>query len=313
MEAIEHQSIIWLELHGRLKALMSQKRYEHDFVNRLTQIETQARQAIDENGDKSLFVLVQMLFEKNLSYSATHALLSAALCRLIAPFTDISDQDQTSLLCAALTMNIGMTHLHDKLALQKMALTSEQRHTILSHPTRGKTLLQNLGVEDATWLRLVQDHHETSNGTGYPAGKDNLDEATRLLQMADVYIGSISPRHNRPGLLPQHGARKIYRDAGATPHSLGAAFVKAVGIYIPGSFVKLANGVIGIVMQRGKNAHTPQVASILGLRGAPIEKPLLIDTSNPNYEITGSVSADDVRLRMSWAELLEKFKQAPST
>ena len=58
MEAIEHQSIIWLELHGRLKALMSQKRYEHDFVNRLTQIETQARQAIDENGDKSLFVLV---------------------------------------------------------------------------------------------------------------------------------------------------------------------------------------------------------------------------------------------------------------
>ena len=69
----------------------------------------------------------------------------------------------------------------------------------------------------------------------------------------------------------------------------------------------------GIVMQRGKNAHTPQVASILGLRGAPIEKPILIDTSNPNYEITGSVSADDVRLRMSWAELLEKFKQAPST
>ena len=96
--------------------------------------------------------------------------------------------------------------------------------------------------------------------------------------------------------------------SGNVVHTSGAtSFVKSIGIYIPGSYVKLANGEVSVVIKRGINAHTPYVASIIGMRGAPNQDPVLRDTSEPGFEIKEGVSANQVRLRTNWEELLNKF------
>ncbi|MDV7398503.1 hypothetical protein RZS08_44265, partial [Arthrospira platensis SPKY1] len=74
---------------------------------------------------------------------------------------DIAEPQLSSLVRAALTMNIAMTDMQDVLATQAHQATPYQREAIESHPTQGADMLRTLGVDDPMWLELVQDHHES--------------------------------------------------------------------------------------------------------------------------------------------------------
>ena len=294
-------------MHLKLKAILDATSASRDFERNIREFEGSIADLIEDNIDASLFVLVQMLYEKNLSYSASHALLCASLCRLTGTHAELSSEELASLCKAALTMNIGMSSLHDQLAHQTSEITTDQRISIANHPAVGRQLLIDKGVQDKIWLEIVQDHHAVLSEIVDAGAERRIQMATRMLQLADIFVGSISPRSTRPGLLARQGALKIYKGEEGKPNLLGAAFVKSIGIYIPGSYVKLANGEVSVVIKRGINAHTPYVASIIGMRGAPNQDPVLRDTSEPGFEIKEGISANQVRLRTNWEELLNKF------
>ena len=299
--------ILWPQMHLKLKVILNATSTSHDFEGNIRELERSIADLIEDNIDASLFVLVQMLYEKNLSYSASHALLCASLCRLISTQAELSPEELTSLCNAALTMNVGMSSLHDLLAHQNSGVTVDQRRSIANHPAVGRQLLSNKGVQDKIWLQIVRDHHAVLPEIAGAGDERRIQMAIRILQLADIFVGSISPRSTRPGLLSRQGALKIYKGEEGKPNLLGAAFVKSIGIYIPGSYVKLANGEVSIVIKRGINAHTPYVASIIGMRGAPNQDPVLRDTSEPGFEIKEGISANQVRLRTNWELLLNKF------
>ena len=294
-------------MHLKLKAILDATSASRDFERNIREFEGSIADLIEDNIDASLFVLVQMLYEKNLSYSASHALLCASLCRLTGTHAELSSEELASLCKAALTMNIGMSSLHDQLAHQTSEITTDQRISIANHPAVGRQLLIGKGVQDKIWLEIVQDHHAVLSEIVDAGAERRIQMATRMLQLADIFVGSISPRSTRPGLLARQGALKIYKGEEGKPNLLGAAFVKSIGIYIPGSYVKLANGEVSVVIKRGINAHTPYVASIIGMRGAPNQDPVLRDTSEPGFEIKEGISANQVRLRTNWEMLLNKF------
>ena len=277
--------ILWPQMHLKLKAILDATSASRDFERNIREFEGSIADLIEDNIDASLFVLVQMLYEKNLSYSASHALLCASLCRLTGTHAELSSEELASLCKAALTMNIGMSSLHDQLAHQTSEITTDQRISIANHPAVGRQLLIGKGVQDKIWLEIVQDHHAVLSEIVDAGAERRIQMATRMLQLADIFVGSISPRSTRPGLLARQGALKIYKGEEGKPNLLGAAFVKSIGIYIPGSYVKLANGEVSVVIKRGINAHTPYVASIIGMRGAPNQDPVLRDTSEPGFEI----------------------------
>jgi hypothetical protein len=80
-------------------------------------------------------------------------------------------------------------------------LDDDEFAVIKTHPERGRELLEELGGFDESVTRLVLDHHERLDGRGYPRGlkADDLDLATRILAVCDVYDALVSPR--------------VYRDA----------------------------------------------------------------------------------------------------
>jgi len=298
--------VVWPDLHDRLMTLLHQNVAATDFVNRLIQVEHRAHRTLANRVDDSLFVLVQLLQDRAVTYSATHALLCATACRLVGAGIGLSETDLAALFRAALTMNIGMARLHDDLARQDRPLTEAQRTAVRSHPEVGVAMLRQLGVGDQTWLQLVQDHHEHIAGDGYPEGKRELNQATQLLRMADVYVARISPRLSRSGLLPHAAARDIYLGPDGQPSALGAAFIKTVGVYIPGSYVRLANGEVAVVVRRGRRANAPVAYSIVSREGMPLGEPRLRDTADRLYEVKGSVKSDEVKVRVQPARLLAR-------
>ena len=190
------------------------------------------------------------------------------------------------------------------MARQAEALNSVQRKLVREHPRRSAQMLRQLGVTDAEWLRLVAQHHEKPDGTGYPGG-ERVDRTThRLLQMADVYVACISPRKSRGGLLSHQVARELYMGARRTPDPLGALFVKSVGFYPPGSYVGLVGGEQAVVLRRGAKANEPLVALLLSRQGLPLGEPVARDTADPAWAVLSALRPGEVKVLVPLERLL---------
>ncbi|MFN7369254.1 MAG: hypothetical protein ACK5SG_03355, partial [Burkholderiales bacterium] len=61
-------------------------------------------------------------------------------------------------------------------------------------------------------------------------------------------------------------------DGGHNP--IATILIKEIGIYPPGSFVKLANGETAIVVRRGEAANSPVVAALSSGSGIPYVDPV---------------------------------------
>jgi HD-GYP domain-containing protein (c-di-GMP phosphodiesterase class II) len=308
MEALREQDPVssWPDLHATVSTLLHQGPAIEDFLDRLQKVERRMVQLVNAQADNALFMLVQMLFDRRLGYTATHALLAGATCYLVGQGAGLAAEEQTSMFRAALTQNLGMARLQDDLARQEQPPNPIQKSQILGHPARGAMLLRAMGVTDALWLRWVEEHHESVNGSGYPAGKKQLSMPQQLIHMADVFVGRMSPRLSRRGMLPQTVARELYIGPDGQPSPLGALFVKTIGIYPPGSYVQLAGGEVAVVVRRGRRANTPVVFAIVGRQGLPLGEPALRDTTERLYEVKGSVPAEDVRVVINPTKLLNR-------
>ncbi|MBX3610179.1 MAG: hypothetical protein KF871_09800 [Hydrogenophaga sp.] len=293
----------WADLHATLATLLHQGVDAGQFMERLLRLHARCETLWQEQPDNSLLILIQRLFDPHTSYSATHALLSAGLCALVAPGAGLDQAQRRAVALAALTMNIGMTREHDILSRQTTPLTSPQRKLVREHPRDGVRVLRSLGVTDTEWLRLVMQHHEKPDGTGYPGG-EAVDRLThRLLQMADVYVACISPRKSRGALLSQQVAKELYLGARRGPDPLGALFVKSIGFFPPGSYVRLANQEMGVVVQRGEKANAPKVCSLVGAHGLPLGEPVMRDAADPAYAVQDSLPPGVVKVTVNVGRL----------
>jgi HD-GYP domain-containing protein (c-di-GMP phosphodiesterase class II) len=96
----------------------------------------------------------------------------------------------------------GLLHDMGKLSVPSSVLTKPgplddaEFAEIRKHPEAGELLLRDLGGFAPGVLRLVLDHHERLDGTGYPRGLagHELDLETRILAACDVYDALVSDR-----------------------------------------------------------------------------------------------------------------------
>ena len=91
----------------------------------------------------------------------------------------------------------------------------------------------------------------------------------RLIQRADMFAAAMSPRAGRRPVPPGKAMKSIYFDENHKVDEAGAALIKAVGIYSPGSYVRLQSEEVAIVVRRGANTTTPLVVVILNRKGMP--------------------------------------------
>jgi putative nucleotidyltransferase with HDIG domain len=115
----------------------------------------------------------------------------------------------------------GLLHDVGKLAvpneiLQKPgALTDEEFDVIKRHPEIGADLVRELGFSKQV-ARLVLDHHERLDSTGYPRGlgAPDLDIETRILAVCDVFDALLSKRVYREAWRLEDALDLISREAG---------------------------------------------------------------------------------------------------
>jgi len=230
-------------------------------------------------------------------YTIIHPLHVAILCELIAKRKGVAAEPRLSLLAAAITSNIAMIELQDTLQKQQTPLNPEQLEAIRLHTLKGVDMLLAAGVQDDVWIRTVLHHHEKLDGSGYPGALrgDDIPLPVRILSLADTYSAMITPRVYRNQILASDALRDIFLKRGAEMDAaLAQVFIKEMGVFPPGAFVKLHNGEVAVVIRRGDNAMAPLVQSLIGPRGAPLPVPVPLrrDSSKEDYAIREMVCPD---------------------
>jgi HD-GYP domain-containing protein (c-di-GMP phosphodiesterase class II) len=253
--------------------------------------------------------LATSLWQRDGRYSIRHSVDTAVACHVISSALNVSEAQRTSTVAAALTMNISILQLQDSLQSQQSPLTPEQREIIDNHPETSAAMLRDAGVTDREWLDAVLAHHEAIDGSGYKHGRkgEEIPVPAQLVSLADIYCARISSREYRAALRPNAALRKLFLEQGKRVRDgLASQFIKAIGVFPPGTPVRLENGEIAVVTQRGESASTPAVCSIIGPRGMPLASAIHRDTSRPTYGVREVVDWSDVgampSMRALWGE-----------
>ena len=101
-----------------------------------------------------------------------------------------------SLAIGGLLHDIGKLSVPTGILQKPGPLSDEEYAVIQRHPESGRSLVRELGGFPAEVERLVMDHHERLDGSGYPRGlrAESLDLETRIMMVCDVYDALMSQR-----------------------------------------------------------------------------------------------------------------------
>jgi hypothetical protein len=123
------------------------------------------------------------------------------------------------------------------------------------------------------------------DGTGYPdrLPGDKITLFARMGAVCDVYDAITSNRPYKSGWDPAESVRKMAEWCkGHFDEQIFQAFVKSVGIYPIGSFVRLDSGRLGVVIEQAeKSLLAPKVKVFFSARSQTYIPPEVVDLARP--------------------------------
>lgn len=230
-------------------------------------------------------------------YSITHSMHTAILSSLMCHKLGLDEEQHRRIVCAALTANLGMLDLQDSLENHTGPLSEEQQEKIRNHPLESVRLLEMNVTTDDQWLQIVGQHHENLDGSGYPEGSqgDAITQGARIIAIADRYSAMVWKHKYKQSLLAGQVLKQLYENKAATlDQELCLLFIHILGVFPPGTFVKLKNGETAIVTHHShkRDEHWPHVSSFKGKDGKFYINPLRHDTNLTEYGILAMVASE---------------------
>lgn len=110
----------------------------------------------------------------------------------------LGPDDCMALERGALLRDIGKIGIPNDVLLKKTVLDYDEWTLIRRHPVIGAEILRERGLCGDV-LDIVQYHHESYDGDGYPERleRDDIPLLARIMRILDTYCAMTSPRHYR--------------------------------------------------------------------------------------------------------------------
>ena len=158
--------------------------------------------------------LNQLLDLKDLGTGA-HSTRLAEWAVRIGSLIGMSEADLYQLEVAAMVHDIGKIGVPDVILNKPGKLTLEERAVMRKHPEYGWSVLRLFDSLQQASLYVLH-HHESLDGSGYPAGLkgDDIPLGSRIVAVVDAFDAMISSRAYRRGLSPHEAIRRLIASSG---------------------------------------------------------------------------------------------------
>lgn len=304
---IEYEDLtgLWADLESGLGMILNNPDSTREFARRVVQYDRWMQSLLQRDPDVGLYLLFQLASNSPEGYSASHALVCAVLCHLIAQEMGLPQPDRDSLVRAAMTMNLGMTALQDVLAKQVERPTPAQQDQIRAHPAKGAVMLTHLGIADSQWLDIVAHHHDDDPRHTSASLPSQTEHLVTVLKLVDRYAAMISPRVSRSGKSASDSARALLAGGSSGTDALAQSLVQIVGLYPPGTFTRMDNDDLAVVLRRSYQLNNPYVALIGKPSDERLPPPRLHNTADCPPRIRSALAASGVRVRVNHFHILK--------
>ncbi|NMT62941.1 HD-GYP domain-containing protein [Marinobacter orientalis] len=232
------------------------------------------------------------------------------LCQLTARQFGLDDKRTAVLVSAALTANLALVPVADKLNASNRVLTDDQRAVIRRHPQRSIQALKEADITSPLLLKIIAQHHEQADGSGYPHGLSGTDirGEAEILALAERYVAMITRRAYRERMNVVEARKLITSLAdGKFRPAIPRALLTVLTEYPPGTLVKLANNEVAVIVRRPHRHRGPFARAIIDTRGKRYRAPVERDCSLLEFNVR-SVEQPEVMPSMDFG-LLWGFRQ----
>ncbi|MBM3694343.1 MAG: HD domain-containing protein [Actinobacteria bacterium] len=242
-----------------------------------------------EGGPSLMLATLHNHDETTFYHSVNVCLLSLALGRAAG----LSDDELRPLGMGALLIDIGRVVLDDPALRAPGRLSNEDWALVRLHPQEGAlAILAATRPGEEVAAQIALEHHVRFDGGGYPdLGGRRPHYLSRLVAVADVYDAVTSHRTHRPARTPHEALEILSRGKGeAFDPDVVEAFIRMMGLYPPGSLLRLESGEV-VVVTAGTGG-SPRALVVSDASGALLEVPEPLDLAG--CRVAGELLSDDV-------------------
>lgn len=216
------------------------------------------------------------------------------------------DQIKTSGL-AGLLQDIGKVKLSSDVLLKKGKLTREEYDYAKKHVDESLIILRETPDIGMEVTRLVAEHHERIDGSGYPfqLKGDKLSLLSQAAGLIDTYCAMTNQRSYAEGAYHQQALDEIHALGGKQfSTEIINQLIQFMGIYPVSSLVELNTGEVAVVIQQNQVRRLmPRVMLLLDADKVRYNASVVLDLIHkpkaPNgelYAITKGIPADSYGL-----------------
>jgi putative nucleotidyltransferase with HDIG domain len=160
--------------------------------------------------------------------------------------------DQLRLLArGALLHDVGKVELPGTIINKKTKLNSAEMGVYRQHSQVGRRLCELVEDTPEEVLQIIELHHEFLDGTGFPHQykSDKIPQMARIVGVANMYDNLCNPPDVAKALTPKIAMATMYsKFKDKIDNVLVQQFISRLGVYPPGSVVKLNDESVGLVI-----------------------------------------------------------------
>ena len=179
-----------------------------------------------------------------------HALNVSVLAMLLAREVGVPAEDIRQLGIGCIFHDIGKTDIPDRVLQKTEPYSRAERNLIEQHCTYGEPIGLRLGLS-AKAMDIVRQHHEHMDGSGYPAHLKGAQIAplARLVAIVNEYDNLCNQHNPADSLSPHEALSQLFtQQRGQFEITSLNLFIRCMGIYPPGTVVRLSDETLGMVV-----------------------------------------------------------------
>lgn len=211
-----------------------------------------------------------------------HAVDVCVLALLVGQQEELSPEQLEALGIGAMLHDLGKTRLPRNLLRRSNGYSPQAQKLLNEHPRLGVSLLNYNKEVPEEARRIVVEHHEYADGSGFPEGRTaaQLSPLSQIVCLVNIYDDLVSGQSGKPAYLPTQALRTLYQMGreGKLAQEHVAWAIRTLGIYPIGAVVELNTGERGIVVATNSaEAQKPAVLVVCDREGQAFAAPRLVN------------------------------------
>lgn len=202
-------------------------------------------------------------------YTYRHS-INAGLLYLLVARNWLDYAELCGVVFGAVLHDLGKARINVDIINKPGPLNDSEWQVMRQHPVWSSELLIDSGANQAA-ISVARSHHERMDGQGYPDGlaQQHIDRYARLAAVCDVYDALTTKRSYKRKMDFAYAIDVLVQGCGTQfDAEIVNQFIRRVGRYPVGSFVRLSTGEIAIVTRTNEGAISrPEVSRVIDKQG----------------------------------------------